>query len=486
VLSKVWVHLSDVPPCLHREDLLLEGTKMLGRPRSVDEESLADKDGPVRMLFHSQAPDRLPKSITLFANLQGFRIGVAAEFIKGDGTKVVEPVVKSKDDGDDDSTKDLTEDQSQSDCHWKRGKGKDTEKAKDTGASGAQLPGSVRMVERLDTTPPVPVEPVAELGKHQLNVYKKKLLKKPGTKSSVGSSSVPAPSAKDHSATKPASAPAKVKIQPIPFNQYGSNLEEDFSAVPILQPQAISMTIILDEDSPPPSSDAPVDPMVLKRSKLSAADREDIGWESPEDWEYDNETLAAKIAKLKKKQDGEVDNPPSTPCKPDLAEEMAASVQVAKAKRSASIVSPIAGTRSSARGKGSENVPILQKAIKRAAAKAGANSPSPSPLKSKFEAFSSTLDLFFLGLAKDCGLSLGDSSTSPSTVLSVIRAREFAQAKLAEAAEKEAALAAARATDPASDTQLPSQLVGTSVVPPAHLSPKAGCLGEETGETRNP
>jgi hypothetical protein len=40
----------------------------------------------------------------------------------------------------------------------------------------------------------------------------------------VGSSSVPPPSAKDHSATKPASAPAKFKVQPIPFNQYGSNL----------------------------------------------------------------------------------------------------------------------------------------------------------------------------------------------------------------------------------------------------------------------
>jgi hypothetical protein len=222
--------------------------------------------------------------------------------------------------------------------------------------------------------------------------------------------------------------------------------------------------------------------MILKRSKLSAADCEDIGWESPEDWDYDNETLAAKIAKLKKKQDGEVDNPPSTPCKPDLAEELVASVQVAKAKSLASVISPIAGTRSSARGKGSENVPILQKAIKRAAAKAGANSPSTSPLKSKFEAFFSTPDLFFLGLAKDCGLSLGDSSTSPSTVLSVIRARELAQDKLAEVAEKEAALAAARVTDPASDTQLPSQLVGTSVVPPAHLSPKAGCLGEETGD----
>jgi hypothetical protein len=32
VLSKVWVHLSDVPVCLRRADLLLEGTKMLGNP----------------------------------------------------------------------------------------------------------------------------------------------------------------------------------------------------------------------------------------------------------------------------------------------------------------------------------------------------------------------------------------------------------------------------------------------------------------------
>jgi hypothetical protein len=87
VLLKVWVHLSDVPPCLRRADLLLEGTKMLGRPRVVDDESLATKDRPVRMLFHSPAPERLPKSIMLFANLQGFRIGVSVEFSKGDGSK---------------------------------------------------------------------------------------------------------------------------------------------------------------------------------------------------------------------------------------------------------------------------------------------------------------------------------------------------------------------------------------------------------------
>jgi hypothetical protein len=114
-------------------------------------------------------------------------------------------------------------------------------------------------------------------------------MKKPGTKSSMGSSSIPAPSTKDQSATKPASALAKFKTQPIPFNQYGSNLDEEtlFGDGPILQPEAISMTIVLDDDSAP-DSEEPVDPQILKRSKLSAVNRAEMGWESPEDWEFDN------------------------------------------------------------------------------------------------------------------------------------------------------------------------------------------------------
>jgi hypothetical protein len=122
-------------------------------------------------------------------------------------------------------------------------------------------------------TPP-PALPKQDLHK----VYQKKLMKKPGTKSSVGSSSVPLPSAKDESASKPASAPAKTQVQPIPFNQCGSNLEGEglFSNEPILQPEAISMTIILDDDSPP-EPQAPIDPNILKRSKLSAADRAEVG-----------------------------------------------------------------------------------------------------------------------------------------------------------------------------------------------------------------
>jgi hypothetical protein len=206
LLAKIWVHLSDVPPCLRRVDLLMEGTKMLGRPRMVDEESLAVKGVPVRMLFHSQALDHLPKSIMLFANLQGFRIGVSVEFAKGEGPQAVVPVDKSKEDGDDESTREQTKDQSQSDCHWKRGKGKDKDKAKDTGASDAQPPGGAQAMDQIATPPTVMVEPTVEVCKQNLNVYKKKVIKKPGTKSSVGSSSVPAPSAKDRSATKPASA----------------------------------------------------------------------------------------------------------------------------------------------------------------------------------------------------------------------------------------------------------------------------------------
>jgi hypothetical protein len=118
VLSKVWVHLLDVPVCLRRADLLLEGTKMLGRPRVADDESHAVTDGPVRMLFHSQALDRLPKSIMLFANLQGFRIGVSVEFAKGEGSKPSGPEGKPKDDNEDgDKGREQREDQSLSDCH---------------------------------------------------------------------------------------------------------------------------------------------------------------------------------------------------------------------------------------------------------------------------------------------------------------------------------------------------------------------------------
>jgi hypothetical protein len=72
-LAKIWILLHDVPACLRKAELLLEGTKMLGRLSLVDEDSL-NKEGPVRMLFHSHCPDKVPSHMLLFANLKGFKI----------------------------------------------------------------------------------------------------------------------------------------------------------------------------------------------------------------------------------------------------------------------------------------------------------------------------------------------------------------------------------------------------------------------------
>jgi hypothetical protein len=401
------------------------------------------------MLFHSPTPDRLPRIDTLFANLQGFWIGVTMELAKGVGSRLPSSEDNHKG-GDDDPSKEQeqTEEQSQSDCHWKRRSSKDKEKGKDVGASGDTTSGATK--ENVASPPRAMAPAAAPLGPQLAphSVFKKKLMKKPGSQSSVGSSSVPPPSAKDHSATKPASAPAKVKDQPIPFNQYGSNLTLNplLSSEPILQPQAISMTIILDDDSAP-NSDSLVDPEILKCSKLSSADRADIGRESPENWEYDNETLAQKIAKLKKKHDGKVHNSPASPRNPDLAKDVVSSALAAKARRSAVVVSPVSGTRSSARGKGMETMPILQWAVNRATVKAGTIPPPSNSPASAYIALSAFLDLHFMGLADDCGLVLGNSSLSSAAVLSVVHSIEVAQAKLVEAIDCAAAREAARAAE---------------------------------------
>jgi hypothetical protein len=75
----------------------------------VDEESLQVLEGPVRMLFHSQALDHLPKFIMLFANLQGFKIGVSIEFAKAAAPMPSAPKEKEDDDRrDDNDGRDLT------------------------------------------------------------------------------------------------------------------------------------------------------------------------------------------------------------------------------------------------------------------------------------------------------------------------------------------------------------------------------------------
>jgi hypothetical protein len=97
------------------------------------------------MLFHTPTLDRLPRSVTLFASLQGFRIGVAMELAKGASPRPPSSEENHKG-GDDDPSKDQEqmEEQSQSDCHWKRRSSKDKEKGKEVGTSGDPKSGATK------------------------------------------------------------------------------------------------------------------------------------------------------------------------------------------------------------------------------------------------------------------------------------------------------------------------------------------------------
>jgi hypothetical protein len=69
---------------------------------------------------------------------------------------------------------------------------------------------------------------------------------------------------------------------------------------------------------------------------------------------------------------------------------------------------------------------------------------------------------------EDCGVLLGDSSVSPSALLSVVRAKELAQTKIAEAIERAATKEVAKAAE---DSKTHPQLTPTSVVVSPQSSP---------------
>jgi hypothetical protein len=380
------------------------------------------------MLFHSHAPDKLPPSILVFVNMQGFRLGVSVECSKASASDLPKPPPPGPSNGEDDEEDEDTEDQSRSAPHWKRSNVKSKDKgpmcdvtSNKAGGAEAGKDGSA------DKSPPPKEQPQKPLLFQPLAFPSKP----PGSKSSVGSSSVPIPSLKDHSATKPASAPPKSNLKPIPFNQYGSNLTETE-----LFPNAKKCLSPVPQDEEPPSenlaqtsseskSEEPISPTILKRQRLSEEDREEVGWESPEDWEADQETLAEKIAKLKRKQDGEVDNPPSrNKKKPGV-----------KPSRAAVTSSPITATRRSTRGKGASSEHVLLTASKRAAEK-DQGTPSAPSVPDSFLVLPSVSDTHLWGVARDAGLGLDPSAGSLSPLLSLVRAKELAQARITEAIVK--------------------------------------------------
>ncbi|KAK1601861.1 hypothetical protein QYE76_008001 [Lolium multiflorum] len=76
MLVEIWVKLLGVPPPLHHADRLLLITRKVGCSISVDMESPEHPDAPVRMSFGCRNVDLLPEFITLFVNMQGYRVKV--------------------------------------------------------------------------------------------------------------------------------------------------------------------------------------------------------------------------------------------------------------------------------------------------------------------------------------------------------------------------------------------------------------------------
>jgi hypothetical protein len=262
------------------------------------------------------------------------------------------------------------------------------------------------------------------------------------------------------------STPVSVSSKLPKFNEYGSNL----TCSPTFDAKLAAAA------SPAPPSPPPKKPISLvsissqdegeevcnftteKACKLSEAERQEIGWESPDEWEFENETLAERCKKLNlrrpfqklsdDKKKALMQESPVFPAVPKVNSSMpiASSLETtslsSKISSSGPTPSKPASTLSSsvccnARTQGTKSESILQKAVRVTVEKnAPGMSSFPSLVSSEFVLLSSCSDAHLLVVATDVGLAINPSMGSSEELLSLVRAKEVAQAFLATAVEK--------------------------------------------------
>jgi hypothetical protein len=423
---------------------------MVGKPVTVDAESLRLDPKAVRVLFLVHVPSFPKISVSLFVNGKGAKVLIVPELSSsdvGEGSPPLPPPQdKDKDkDKEDEEEKDQS-DFNDSDSHWKR------RKAKSSDPSPAQGAKDKAPADHLLS------EPVNKKFARR---------KKPGVKpeKKKGASSVPIPKSVAVPFSSPASAPAPS------IAQYGSNL---YAGQSFAKKLAEVLSPVVDDDLLDISSDDGPHVSPDKVQKLSAAVREEIGWESPNEWDFKNETLAQKCKKLKVGRSFE-----GVAKKLDLASEAAAGISISKGKRSVAVAAqpspskspskvsksgsapsvitsttPTSSTRRSSRSKTQDSESMLAKAVRLQQAK---DNPGTSLPSSDFVLLASLPDDHLLDVASDSGLALVSGVGSSAELLSLVRAKEIAQAALAQAqvtlAEQKAAAdaelaAAAQCDDP--------------------------------------
>jgi hypothetical protein len=300
-LSEVWTRVHGLPPCLLEAEHLKAALEMVGKPIFVDVESLWQDPKAVRLQFLVHVPSFPKLVVNLFINGKGSKVLVVPEtFPSGssDGSSPPPPHQDKDKDKEDEEEKEHS-DHNDSDSHWKRRKAK---AAKPSPAQGSKDKAPGKQVLAATIT----------------KKFSRK--KKPGVKPDrkKGSSSVPIPKACSVPVGSLASALAPA------IAQYGSNLpaRESFAKklAEALSPDADALLDISSDNGPNVSPN--------KAHQLSAAVREEIGWESPNEWDFKNETLAQRCKKLKVGRSFE-----GVAKKLDLAAEAAAGISVSKGNR---------------------------------------------------------------------------------------------------------------------------------------------------------
>jgi hypothetical protein len=246
---------------------------MVGNPIKVDSISLCKEPKAVWVQFLIHVPV-LPKlAVNLFVNEKGFKVLMVLNSplpVNNDDSPP-QPPRQDKDKDKDDEEDNETIDHNDSDSHWKRRKAKVSEpvpSAEPKGKAPAKQAAPISAVLKSSRPKKVGVKPPKKKGTASAPI------------SAVPGVQVPSPS----------SAPAPR------ICQYGSNLSVGKSFAKKL---AEAMSPSPNESPLPISSDE--EPFVhpRKASKLSATEREEIGWSSPNEWDFENETLAQKCKNLK-------------------------------------------------------------------------------------------------------------------------------------------------------------------------------------------
>ncbi|KAK1609441.1 hypothetical protein QYE76_033114 [Lolium multiflorum] len=449
-LEEIWVKLVGVPPPLRLAECLLLSTREVGRPMSVDEDSLSLLETPVRMSFGCRKGDVLPDSITLFVNLQGYRIKILRENAAAEDSPPRAPPSFPPGDDNEEREDDCEE---TDDDRWDGRRGKHL-KEKRAAASAPDKGGR-------------------------------------GPRKSVPLNAAPF--------SPPADDAALLTIPASARSQYGSNLTPTGNIFPLVaqiikasvpttskhQPaEASDSDLLLQLDLPEDlTSEERVLPTPGKALRLSEEDRAEVGWVTPPSVSSDQEYRRNSERRSKSNHDrpsrrlmleaAEAEATVETPAPPpslDLHHAPAISkggsppsgqlllldapipalgAAVARAPRSKA--PPVEAQRKSERAKGTSDGPVLERAIRATAEKnsmskssiedsAAPSSTTPATgnpnLPSSFVAFQDSSVQHLVKVARDSCILFKSSEGSPAHAVTLLQARERAQAELLSARRK--------------------------------------------------